>query len=151
MAVDAIRHRSRIVDIGFTKESRAGSLWALAGSVGEISNPFFVVDWHWEPLGMVTRSSGNESWSVLSDGGGQSALYAASNVCDSSAYSFSGSYASGACYNSVALRIDGGLFRLVRALAADFRSLATSEAITGRTRSPSIAQAGTYCRNAAAD
>src|SRR5215475_2983427 len=151
MAIDAIHHCSRIVDIGFTRESRAGSLWALASSVGELSNPFFAVDWHCEPSGMVSRSDGNESWRVLSDGGGQSALYAASNVCDSSTYSLSGSSAYGACYNCVALRIDGGFFRLVRALAADFSSLATSEAITGRTRSPSIAQAGTYCRNAAAD
>jgi uncharacterized protein (TIGR03435 family) len=62
VAVDAVRRDSRIIDIDFAKEPRAGSLLALAGSVGEISNSLFVAGRHWESSSMVTRFGSNERW-----------------------------------------------------------------------------------------
>jgi hypothetical protein len=54
MAVDAIRHRGRIVDIGIAKESRRGSLLALVGSVGEIPDSLFPAGGDWKPSSVVT-------------------------------------------------------------------------------------------------
>ena len=54
MAVDAIRHYGRIVDIGIAKESRTGSLLALVGSIGEIPDPLFPAGGDWKPSSVVT-------------------------------------------------------------------------------------------------
>ena len=84
MAVDAIRHHGRIIDIDAAEKSRTGSLLALAGRLGEISNSLFVAVRHWQLSAVVTRCGRNESWLLLCDGGGQPALYSANDAHDSS-------------------------------------------------------------------
>jgi hypothetical protein len=54
MAIDGIRHRRRIFDVGTAKESCASSLLALAGSFREIPDSFFFAGRHWERPAVVT-------------------------------------------------------------------------------------------------
>src|SRR5260370_13110906 len=68
MAVDTIRRHDWVIDINFAKESRTGSLLALAGSVSQIPNSLFVASRHGKSPGVVTRCPRNESWIVISKG-----------------------------------------------------------------------------------
>src|SRR5947209_8142585 len=156
MAVDGVRRHSGTADIDFAKESRADSLWALAGSVGEIPDSLFVAGQHRQPSGQARRSRRSANRVVHCAGESQPALHAADGACDFSSCSLdisskSGPSASGNPRGSVALRIRGSPFRMVRALAADFRSHAGSGALTGRTRSRSAAPRGAPRGNTEAD
>lgn len=133
VAVDGIRHRGRLVDIAFAKESRSSSLLALAGGIGEIPDSLFIAGQHRGPSGMVAQFSKR---TLLCDGGDQPTIYAAKDVYDFSGRSLRNfhesdrSSSSASC--SVAVRIRGDPFRMVRSLAADFRRHARSRAITRR-------------------
>src|SRR5882762_3236759 len=143
MAVDAIRHHGRTIDIDAAEKSRARSLLASAGSFGEISTSLFVAGRHWELSTLVTRCGRNASWLLRCDGGGQPALYAANHAYGSSGR-FPGGYDPSASRDSagcVVLRIPSRHFPMVLALAADFRSHPKSGALTRRTRSASPAPA----------
>src|SRR6266481_5241382 len=150
MAVDTIRRHGWVIDINFAKESRTGSLLALAGSVSQISNSLFVASRHGKSPGVVTRCPRNESWLVLCNGGGQPAFYAAGTPSGYYPYNFfeSGPPTPGpSC--GVALRVLGGPLRVVHALVEDFRSDPKIRAVTRRARSGSAASDRVYYRNAA--
>ena len=129
-------------------------LW-LAASV-KFLIPFSLLIGYRQPSGEATRSPTNGTGFLLCDGGSQPALHAAGGACDFSGCSLdnsseSGPSASGNPRGNVVLRIRGGPFCMVRALAADFRSPAGSGALAGRARSGSAAPRGASGRNTEAD
>ncbi len=155
VAIDGFRCYGRTVDIDFAKKPGAHPLLALAGSVGEIPDSFLVADRHGKPSGMAARVRRNKRWIVFCDGGGQPTFYAGNDgdVTGHFLDSFfeSDPFASSVSCRSVALWIRGGPLRMVRAVAAGFRSRAGSGAIARRTRSGSFASAGAYWRGTEAD
>ena len=156
VAVDAIRHRGRIIGFVFAKVPRAGAIRALDGSVDEIPDSVFVAGWHWQPPSLVAQFGRNELRAIFCDGRGQPALYAAGDVYDLSDHSLdslleSDPAAPGSSRSGVAVRIRYSRFRMVPALAADFRTGADSGAITARARSGRITPTGVCGRNAEAD
>ena len=123
MAVDSIRHRGRVIDADFAKESRADSLLALARGIDEILDSFFVAGRSWEPPCVVAWIRWSKCRFVLYVRGGHPALHAASDVCDFSGHSLgsfseSGPAPPGPSRGGLALRISGRRFRLVLALAS---------------------------------
>src|SRR5580700_12296226 len=87
MAIDALCHRGRIVDVGFAKEPRPHPLLAMAGSVGKISNSLFFTGFDWQQSTMATRLRRMETRILFCDRGVQPALYPASDFYDFSQHS----------------------------------------------------------------
>src|SRR5580693_9012486 len=156
MAINTLRHRGRVVGVGFAKESRPDSLLPLVSSVGEISNSFFFAGRDGQQSTMATRLRRVETEIIFYDRGVQPALYAASDFYHFSERSGNSltdyaPFASSASRSGVARRILGCPFRMVPALAADMRGSTRSGGHAGRTRSGSPASTGASCGNAQAD
>src|SRR5438094_103033 len=85
MAVNSVRYHGGAVDVDTAKKSRPGSLLALARSVGEILDSFFVAG----RLGKLSlrgsHRGGIERCVLHCSRGDQPALYSANDACDSSA------------------------------------------------------------------
>src|SRR5207244_8414304 len=127
MAINSIRYRRGSVDVGAATKSCAISLLALAGSVREIPDSFFVARRPGKLSLWGTHRGGNERCVLHCSRGGQPALHPANDACDSSDRCIDGSdpTASLVSCSCVALWIAGRYFFLVLLFVASFRGLSS--------------------------
>src|SRR6266567_5285495 len=147
MAVDRLRRRRWIAHLDPAQESRAPSLLAVVGGVGEVPHSVLAAGQPRQPSGMVSLVAGNKRRTLCRRGTDQPALHADR---DRDANNFSRISngltkpvppAPDVAGCRLAVRIRLRLPYMVRTLAKDLRRLTRGLAFAGRTRSRGSATA----------